>query len=115
MLIKEESGRINFIDKNDSFVGFYWESWCCERFGYYVADSPTLEDPQEDKPLDGYWFDTSVEPEYVNGSSSYDDGGVLVFKCMNADGSFRYLHLYNHHNGYYGHGWESSWGCEGYL
>lgn len=106
MLIKEEKGDINFIDKNDAFVGYDYSASCCEDFGFYVSREANTVD--EDINLASYWFDTSVEPIDFNG----DD---IAFKCINEEGDVCYLHLYNYHNGYYSHGWKTSWGCDGYL
>ena len=108
MLIKEESGRINFIDKNDAFVGFDFSQSCCEDFGWYAAKKSTSEIPLEIISLDGFWFDISNKPKRVSDE-------ITSFRCINDKKEILHLHLYNHHNGYYSHGWESSWGCEGYL
>ena len=113
MLIKEDDGRVNFIDKNDSFVGFSTYQDCCETFGWYVADHITECEPATSASLDGFWFDTDTQQLDVNGY--FEEGGSVAFKCVNSCGDVRYLHLYNSHNGYYSHGWESSWGCEGHL
>lgn len=122
MLIKEEnerscSRRINFIDKNDAFVGFDYSSCCCEDFGYYITDVVTAVYPDDDLSLEGFWFDTSVEPMYAeSGQDAWgDEDGALAFRCINENGAVRYLHLYNHHNGYYSHGWNTSWGQQGSL
>lgn len=122
MLIKEENGqwsaRINFIDKNDAFVGFDYSACCCESFGYYVAEDKTSEQPDIDLSLDGFWFDTSVQPEYVEPPEEDRYGevdGALAFRCVNDKDEVRYLHLYNYHNGCYSHGWDSSFGGEGAL
>ena len=111
MLIKEDRNRINFIDKNDCFVGFDWYAQCCENFGYYVALEITEVGSAGNGSLDGFFFDTTTEPiEICN--DSYDVDGIVAFKCINDEGDVRYLHLYNHHNGYYSHGWGTSW-CGG--
>lgn len=118
MLIKEEHGNINFIDKNDAFVGFDYSPCCCEDFGYYITDEITAVHPDTDLSLEGFWFDTSVEPVYADSGEEswggYEDG-ALAFRCINENGAVRYLHLYNHHNGYYSHGWNTSWGQQGSL
>lgn len=111
MLIKEDRVRINFIDKNDCFVGFDWYANCCENFGYYVALKITEDESFGGESLDGFFFDTDVSPVEIS-SDGYDFDGFVAFKCINDEGDVRYLHLYNHHNGYYSHGWESSW-CGG--
>lgn len=51
MLVKHTGGKVNFIDANDAFVGFDFESCCCENFGYYVA--PTVV-PFEDDSVTNY-------------------------------------------------------------
>ncbi len=119
MLIKEEgdgwSRRINFIDKNDAFVGFDYSSCCCEHFGWYAADIVTNEEPSEEPSLDGFWFDTGEQPIDVEGTDKWGEDNAIAFKCVNEAGAVRYLHLYNHHNGYYSHGWDASWGLDGSL
>ena len=120
MLIKEDRDRINFIDKNDCFVGFDWYAQCCESFGYYVAIKVTEDESLGGESLDGFFFDTSTEPvviEHVTDNCVYadDEDAVVAFKCINDSGDVRYLHLYNHHNGYYSHGWGTSWGGSGSL
>ena len=106
MLIKEESGRINFIDKNDAFVGFDYGHQCCEDFGWFISGSENL---------DGFWFDLKEVPTECEQNEDFEFKCELQFKCVNELGDVAFLHLYNHHNGHYSHGWESSWGCEGYL
>lgn len=106
MLIKEENYRINFIDKNDAFIGFDYGAKCCEDFGWFISGSENL---------DGFWFDTESEPCDLLSDYGYECKNEVQFKCVNDSGNVALLHLYNHHNGYYSHGWESSWGCEGYL
>lgn len=113
MLIKEERGRINFIDDNDNFVGFDFESCCCENFGWHAATELTAIAPDKEPSLDGFRFDTSIEPLDVD--SSDDEEAVVAFKCVNDAGDVVYLHLSNSHNGYYSHGWDASWGPEGSL
>lgn len=114
MLIKEEGYRINFIDSNDCFVGFDYSADCCESFGYFVSETLGVEQAV-DSDLSGYIFDVNTRPIEVETEDSYECGGVVAFRCVNRDGSVLWLHLYNSHNGYYGHGWDTSWGCEGYL
>ena len=114
MLIKEDRYRINFIDKNDCFVGFDWYANCCENFGYYVAPEIAEGGSAGNGSLDGFFFDTTAEPTEIC-NDSYDVDGLVAFKCINDEGDVRYLHLYNHHNGYYSHGWEASWGGGGIL
>lgn len=113
MLIKETEDKVNFIDKNDNFVGYDMYGQCCEYFGWYVTDCLSEDTKTENLNLEGYYFDTQVEPIDVNGD--FDSGGCVAFRCVNDNNEVRYLHLFNDHNGYYSHGWDSSFGCEGYL
>lgn len=108
MLIKNNAkgwgGSINFIDVNDNFVGFDMSGQCCETFGWYITREVTsFEDDytelQEDD-LEDYRFDTSFVDNF-----SLDE--TVIFRLVNDVGSVAYLHLYNSHNGYYSHGWES--------
>lgn len=111
MLIKESDGSISFIDKNDAFVDFDYTQDCCECFGWYVASEPATESNLEYSELtEHFWFDTTTEPVAIEDLDD-EEGGIIAFKCTN--GAIEvWLHLYNYHNGYYGHGWNASW-CEG--
>ena len=110
MLIKENtkswSESVNFIDDRDNFVGFDMNSDCCEVFGWYITREAVGHDwdstPTEltEAELVGYRFDTT----FVD---NYDFDETVVFRLVNDNGGVAYLHLYNSHNGYYSHGWES--------
>lgn len=119
MLIKETtqgySEKINFIDRNDNFVGFDWGGQCCESFGYYFAKDVTDKEPEIQPNHDGFYFDTTFNPVDIEFTGDYaDEDNGVAFKCMNDAGDVIYLHLTNSHNGYYAHGWESSFGgCGG--
>lgn len=122
MLVKETNGKINFIDRNDCFVGFDYAQNCCESFGWYLNTiwsteaSPifTSDNFADEKALDGFWFDTETDPVDVDDDGN-DEGGTVAFRCVNDAGDVLWLHLYNAHNGYYSHGWEASWGKAGDL
>jgi hypothetical protein len=114
MLIKEMDYKINFIDKNDNFVGFDYTSSCCEDFGWFVA-AEVGGVKLDDSAISDYWFDVNHEPIDTTPEDGYDEGGTVAFRMTNANGGALYLHLYNHHNGCYSHGWESSWGESGAL
>lgn len=115
MLIKETgngwSEKVNFIDENDVFVGFDTAQDCCEDAGYFVskdANEPYQYDKDrsgETPSLDGYNFDTTFF-QHVS-SKHLDDGDQVCFKMVKQGNEDLYLHLYNSHNGYYGHGFEA--------
>lgn len=120
MLIKETSHgfceKINFIDRNDNFVGFDFSSQCCEYFGYYFANAVTDKEPEIQPEHDGFYFDTSsavIDVEFTDECSDEDNG--VAFKCVNDEGCSIYLHLTNSHNGYYSHGWDSSFCGDGAI
>jgi hypothetical protein len=116
----EEIGKINFVDKNNVVVGFDNSSQCCEDFGYFfIPTIPTQEEIEKHNGVEfdpeKYIFDTSfVRLE----SDNMDSGGVAIFRLAevkeeysavgywNKDSKFMYLVLYNHHNGYYSHGFD---------
>ena len=113
MLIKEEGSKTNFIDKFDNFVGYDSFQSCCEYFGWYISDVISSDNDDADFPVEGFYFDASVPPAEVEGK--YDSGGCIAFTLINDSGEKLYLHLFNYHNGYYAHGWESSFSDGGYL
>ncbi len=99
--------KVNFVDENDVFLGYDTAQDCCEDAGWFISD-------KEDEPYscegnksftdntEGYVFDT----EYMNlvDSSDLDDGGQVCFKITHKGKQDLFIHLYNSHNGYYGHG-----------
>ncbi len=114
MRIFEDLGKINFVDENNRFVGFDYQSNCCESFGWLIRDEllstrKELNGMEGDttEKLEGYSFDEQflpVETPCDNESIDYDGGGSIVFKLVAKDKPDLYLHLYNYHNGYYSHG-----------
>lgn len=116
MLFKEEGYKVNWIDKNDVYVGYSTDTSCCETAGWFVADVMVKTDEEfnaiEESPLfqlevdfTKYTFDPSVAIEI---SGVLDDGGIAIFRMVTDDGYESFLHLYNAHNGYYGHGFDSN-------
>lgn len=101
--------RLNFIDGNNIFVGYDYESCCCENFGYYITDikpEKANEKNSIEADIERYNFDTSYCEEIEEDPEWIDCGGGIVFKMV-ADGlPDLYLVLYNYQNGYYSHGFE---------
>ena len=113
-------GHVNFIDDNDVFVGYDIHQDCCEEADWYIVDriipySYGWSDdhiPQPDGVPDvcDYSFDLDF---FQNVQSDHLDAGeMVVFKLVAKDKPDLYLHLYNCHNGYYGHGFEVKHGGE---
>lgn len=102
--------KVNFVDKNNRFVGFDMSQDCCEHADWFISkditpydSSADYENVREDLSLSEYVFDVCFFKEVE--SDSLDEGGQVVFKLVN-ESNVLYLHLFNSHNGYYSHGFE---------
>jgi hypothetical protein len=110
--------KVNFVDENNVLVGYDFGSNCCENFGWYIHNKVgkvNEEDPVFSDGLDGnalneflkeWTFDATFFEEFSN-DKSYDEENFAVFRLVNGDKEL-FLHLYNHHNGYYSHGFDFS-------
>ena len=131
MRIFEKDGKHNFVDENNVYVGYDSYQSCCENANWFIASSILEKIPdaffdgnvdensckknsslknemvaawqQIFKPtdLDGYVFDIDFFKELSY--SHLDGGGAVAFRLINQDKE-KFLHLFNSHNGYYGHG-----------
>lgn len=122
MLIKElEDQSINFIDSNDNFVGYDYSQCCCECFGYEILMNVSDYNKGIDSidvTCEDWVFNTDHEPESVDLGDNFSDDGdaAIAFALKNkSTGVVAYLILYNYHNGYYAHGWDSSFAGSGAL
>jgi len=124
MRIFETDGKTNFCDTNDVLVGFdSWQS-CCEDFGHvFTLAAPTeyreLPKEVEVPNLEDLVFDPEFFNDFDNGESGWavfrlflpqrqESDRVMREKerVLKANGTITevFLLLYNHHNGYYSHG-----------
>ncbi|AUR92866.1 hypothetical protein NVP1178O_21 [Vibrio phage 1.178.O._10N.286.45.E12] len=107
--------KVNFTDENDVFVGFDSSEQCCEVSGWYLSREININQPSEDGAcgfeIDGYNFETSFFEEKLECGESGDEN-FAIFKLTKAEHEDLYLHLYNHHNGYYSHGFDATVGGE---
>lgn len=113
--------KFNFIDENNVVLGFDSSQDCCEHASWYVADHPVLSSEGQDEQgftdWEGFVFDPDffVEAESL---TSFDEGGVAVFRIIRTpkrerwNRQVKYLHIFNAHNGYYGHGFTFKVGDE---
>lgn len=108
---------VNFIDKNNVLVGYDTTQNCCESAGWYL--SPTAEQNDNeivsgdcegwipDNDALEFFADWIFDIEFCQETELDDDDGdydcEAVFR-MTKGNSEQFLHLYNHHNGYYSHG-----------
>lgn len=121
--------KLNFVGKNNVLVGFSYDTHCCETFGWFIyhevvkhvndwQELPVGDADTEGASLENYVFDVEYfrEVEMKHDDGSYDTC-MAVFRLIqdpNEKAAIarhpRYLHLYNHHNGYYSHGFEMNVG-----
>lgn len=109
MKLFTREGEWNWVDANNVVLGFRNDIECCENFGFNyshtvpscAADVDALEAmaPEPDL-LDQYFFDTS----FFRDLSARTDTGGVVFRLVADSRPDLYLILFNHHNGYYSHG-----------
>ena len=104
--------KVNFVDDNNVFVGYDMEQDCCEQADWFIADEVAVKMPEKlnnGEGLEGYSFDPNYMEEKDSleysdmEENSLDEGGMVVFRLF-GDGADKFLHLFNCHNGYYGHG-----------
>ena len=113
--------KINFVDENNVFLGYDLTQSCCEYAGWFIKDDLTteipdkLEDFQKLADEGEYIFDKGYIKKFdASDSNKLEEGGMVVFKILR-DGSYygsKFLHIFNCHNGYYGHGFKFKIGDE---
>ena len=111
-------GKTNFIDDNNVFVGFDSYRSCCEDFGYFFSktaeshgrDGEEEENKSLEADLSGWNFDVSYKND-LEKRDEWDEGGNVAFRLTKGEDEI-FLVLYNHHNGYYGHGFDMKMGEE---
>lgn len=107
MKIFEINDKVNFVDENNVFVGFDARQQCCESADWFISDfcyekldiNNFSSDSWTEK-YDGWTFDIE-NYDFIDGE--FDCGGCIRFALVK-DNKTKYLYLYNHHNGYYSHG-----------
>lgn len=93
----------NFIDDNDVYVGYDAGQDCCEYADWFISDKIETKTPEKlpkEAELDGWFFDTTFFKEDC--LTDCDDGGSIVLRITKGDKE-KFLHIFNCHNGYYGH------------
>lgn len=102
----EFNKKINFVDSENKFVGFDLSERCCENFGWFISQR------EEDEPIDGNGIIDGLEDYIFNqyyfgrveNSDDLEEGALVRFKLEAEGKPDLFLHLFNHHNGYYSHG-----------
>ena len=103
------NSKVNFADKNNVCVGYDMGQDCCEYAGWFITETKELRIYGDDynhieRPIpdvSDYVFDKTFIEE-VN-SPDVDAGQMVRFRLINGDKEL-FLHIFNSHNGYYGHG-----------
>lgn len=98
------ASKVNFVDDNNVVLGYDMSQDCCEHADWFIHDKITtdlLERPSEEQNYDGWQFDPDFFQQVQ--SSNLDEGGMVVFRIVKDDGE-KFIHIFNSHNGYYGHG-----------
>lgn len=105
--------KVNFIDEKNVFVGYDTSQTCCEYADWFISDKEeNLIDGVEQykiPDIEQYNFDSKYF-ETVNCGDKLDAGGMIRFKLVSEGKPNLYLHIFNSHNGYYGHGFEAKIG-----
>ncbi len=105
------NNKVNFVDENNVLVGYDMNQCCCEDAGYFISDNihkqvgydTDISEFSVDVDMAPYFFDTKFYDTYD--WEWTDEGGAAVFRLIDGEKEL-FLHLYNCHNGYYGHGFE---------
>ena len=107
--------KVNFIDKNNVLVGYDTLQDGCENAGWFISDDEKNDinnGENKNNNVDGYSFDTSyfveVEASMGHGDGCLEAGGMVRFKLTSKNKPNLYLHIYNSHNGCYGHGFTAT-------
>jgi hypothetical protein len=101
--------KINFADENNVSLGYNLGQDCCEYADWFIDDTPwqtrlpkNISNYQKTEGYDGWVFDTNFQV-LIESHKDLDEGGIAIFK-ITKDGAEKYIHIFNSHNGYYGHG-----------
>lgn len=106
--------KVNFVDDNNVLLGYDTFQSCCENADWFISETRITNSnnfPSKDHKFDlePYFFDiTSLEDNVKITDDDWEDdsSGLLIVKLKAKGKPTLFLHLYNLHNGYYGHGWE---------
>ncbi len=103
------SSKINFADENNVVLGYDTNQDCCEHADWFVSEEieqyeyGTDYDCKKEFPSEKYVFDKDFFRSPENGGD-LEDGSMVVFKLVSPAEPDLYLHIFNSHNGYCGHG-----------
>lgn len=119
------SEKVNFADENNVCLGYDMSQSCCEDADWFISEKEENHVYGSDRNhiglqglnVESYVFDPKYFVE-VEAASDLDAGGMVRFRLVSGKKEL-FLHIYNNHNGYYGHGFSFKIGeklkNEGYL
>ena len=113
MRIFDANGKINFVDENNVFLGYDMQQDCCEYADWFIADerhNDIVERESEQENYAGWVFDIDFF-ESVENRESLEDGEMAIFRITKGEQE-KFIHIFNAHNGYYGHGFSFGVGEE---
>ncbi len=103
--------KVNFVDNHNVMLGYDIDQQCCEQADWFIASRPNQKIParfnrsnQKKAPtpnLTGWRFDT----KYFKQVQVETDSHIAIFRIIRGKKK-KYIHIFNCHNGYYGHGFE---------
>jgi hypothetical protein len=101
--------KVNFVDDNNVVLGYDLGQSCCEHADWFIADVPTIKTVDRNDTPDGTPSDMegwNFDPNYLkqeSNSREFDEGAMAIFRIVKGDQE-KFVHIFNSHNGYYGHG-----------
>lgn len=108
-IFKKEDEKVNFVDINNVLIGYDMRQDCCEYADWFISETKEDKEKGRDKKIvdySGYVFDVTYFEEID--APGGDAGKMVRFKLMADNKPDLYLHIFNCHNGYYGHGFEAT-------
>ena len=107
------SSKVNFVDENNVVLGYDTDQCCCEHADWFIShkvQNEIIERTEDEPNLEGFTFDREFFKEVEN-ESEFDGGSMAVFRIENGSDE-KFIHIFNCHNGYYGHGFDFKIGEE---
>lgn len=100
----QDWNSINWVDDENRLVGYDYEKRCCENFGYFFSKARTPKEAiseKGDQKVDEFPETGMENARFVHKNPEKFDS-YAVFEIENSE--WKFLVLYNFHNGYYEHG-----------
>ena len=102
--------KVNFVDEHNVVLGYDLGQCCCEHATWFIAES-VRDDLLSEMDENHKWvmqFDWDYwlfDKTFFEEKGDCDNGAIAIFRIYKDDKEY-FIHLYNCHNGYYGHGFD---------